>query len=218
MPVRRARKSNRPIRRRRVNRRVARARMFNPAPIFTESFALPKTGGQYTMDPNAGGVLSVSMDQMPQLNQYSALYQKYRILKAKFICIPTYNSAAADINSELPAGAMTTAGLSRIVFAVNDSPALPAPVNENAVLVDNGCKIVCGSPKLTMSCRPVPDTLDSNGNRFTTRGKYQNFSAINATHFGITWWHTQPVAPGGAGYGIPYLVYVKLTFQLSDPR
>lgn len=68
MPFRRARKSNRPIRRRRVNRRVARARMFNPNPIFTESFALPtQAGGQYVLNPNTGGVLSVNMDNLPQL-------------------------------------------------------------------------------------------------------------------------------------------------------
>lgn len=218
---RRARKSNRPIRRRRVNRRANRARMFNPSPIFTESFQLPKTGGQYTLDPNAGGVLAVSMDNMPQLNQYAALYQKYRILKVKFICIPTHNSAAADINSELPvvAGSLQQVGLSRIVYAVNDSPnQVTLPVNETEVLTDNGCKIACGSPKLVMSCRPVANTQDTVGNRMTFRGKYLNFEPINAAHYGITWWHTQPVLPGGAGFGVPYLVYAKLTFQLSDPR
>lgn len=217
---RRARKSNRPLRRRRVNRRANRARMFNPSPIFTESFVLPKTGGQYALDPNTGGILAVSMDNMPQLNQYAALYQKYRILKAKFICIPTHNTASADINSELPAGAgLQQVGLSRIVYAVNDSPdQTTAPVNENEVLTDNGARIACGSPKLTMSCRPVPNTLDSNGNKMSLRGKYLNFVSINAPHYGITWFHSQPVLPGGQGFGVPYLVYCKLTFQLSDPR
>lgn len=224
MPVRRARKSNRPLRRKRVNQRVARARMFNPAPIFTESFALPDPilGGQYLLEPNAGGQLSVTMDNLPQLAQYSNLYQKYRILKAKFICIPTHNSAAADVNSEIPpvAGAFQSAGLSRVVFAVNDSPNQTViPASEAVVLADNGCKIVCGSPKLVMSCRPVPDTNDAAGNKMTFRNKYLNFAALaNIKHFGITWWHSQPVLPGGAGFGTPYLVYCKLTFQLSDPR
>lgn len=221
MPYRRrARKSNRPLRRRRVNRRVARSRMFNPQPIFTESFILPAPGGQYTLAPNAGGVLSVNIDDIPQVAQYNTLYQKYRILKVKFICIPTHNSASADVNAQLPAGGMLNAGLSRVVFAVNDSPNLVAPANEATVLEDNGCKIVCGSPKLTMSCRPVPDTQDSLNNRFTMKNKFLNFSAVgpNIAHYGITWWHSQPVLPGGAGYGVPYLVYCKLTFQLSDPR
>lgn len=220
MPRYYRKKSNRPNRKPvRRNRRANRARMFNPAPIFTESFQLPKTGGQYALDPNTGGVLAVSMDNMPQLAQYSALYQKYRILKAKFICIPTHNTAAADVNSELPPGGLQSVGLSRVVYAINDSPnQITLPAAESDVLRDNGCKIACGSPKLVMSCRPVPDTLDSLGNRTTVRGKYLNFVSTNAVHFGITWFHSQPVLPGSSGFGVPYLVYVKLTFQLSDPR
>lgn len=219
---RRARKSNRPIRRRRVNRRVNRARMFNPSPIFTESFALPKVGGgQYTLAPNAGGILAVSMDDVVQIAQYNTLYQKYRILKARFICIPTWNTASADANSQLPPGGQEIVGLSRVVYAINDSPnQIVAPADENVVLTDNGCKIVCGSPKLTMTCRPVPNAQDANGNQMTFRNKYINFNSAgpNVAHFGITWWHSQPVLPVNAGFGTPYLVYCKLTFQLSDPR
>lgn len=227
MPIRRLRKSNRPLRRRKpAMRRLARpVRAYNPSPVFTESFQLPNpvAGGQYLLTPNAGGVLSVTMDNVPQLAQYDTLYQKYRILKATYICIPTHNSAAADVNSEIPpvAGAFQSAGLSRVVFAINNSPnQVVAPVSESAVLEDNGCKIVCGSPKLIMSHRPVPQTQDSTGNRFTVKNQYINFNAVggNAPHFGITWWHSQPVLPGGAGFGTPYLVYCKLTFQLSDPR
>jgi hypothetical protein len=222
----RRKKSNRPLRRRRVARkfvRPARSLALNPAPIFTETYLMPSgTAAPYSMDANAGGVLAVTMDHIPQLAQYSALYQKYRILGARFICIPTHNSAAADVNSEIPpvAGAFQAAGLSRIVYAINNSPnQVVLPVNETEVLTDNGCRIVCGSPKLIMSCRPVPQTEDSVGNRFSLRGKYLNFeNAGNTPHYGITWWHSQPVLPGNAGFGVPYFVYVKLTFQLSDPR
>jgi len=195
--------------------------MFNPNPVFTESYLLPgpTAAAPYTLAPNTGGVLAVSMDNIPQLAQYSVLYQKYRILKAKFICIPTHNTASADVNSELAPGGMTQVGLSRVVYAINDSPNQTAlPVDETAVLTDNGCKIVCGSPKLIMSCRPVPNTEDSQGVRMSLARKYINFGSPNVSHFGITWWHSQPVLPVNQGFGVPYLVYVKLTFQLSDPR
>lgn len=195
--------------------------MFNPQPVFTESFLLPGPTGasSYLLTPNAGGVLAVNMDNIPQLAQYSSLYQKYRILKAKFICIPSHNTASADVNSELAPGGLQQVGLSRVVYAINDSPNQVGPIaTEQQVLVDNGCKIVCGSPKLTMSCRPVPNTQDTSGVRMTLGRKYINFSPINVDHFGITWFHTQPVLPAGAGFGVPYVVYCKLTFQLSDPR
>jgi len=217
--ARRVRRARKPAQRRRL--RVSRPLQVNPYPIFTESYLrLEDTSANpYTLAPNAGGVLTVNMDNLPQLAQYTALYQKYRILRARFICIPTWNTASADANSQLPVGGLQQVGLSRVVYAINDSPNLTIPVNETEVLTDNGCKIVCGSPKLTMSCRPVPQTEDSVGNRFSMRGKFINFESTgNAPHYGISWFHTQPVFPVGQGFGVGYLVYVKLTFQLSDPR
>lgn len=210
--------------------RSRRGLMFNPTPVFTETFALRasgSTGLHYQLAPNLGGVLSVSMDNLPQLSQYNTLYQKYRILKAKFICIPDWNTESADINASSynisisPTPVLAT-GLSRIVYAVNDSPdQIVAPVSEDVVLKDNGCKIVCGKPKLTMSCRPVPDTSDANGVQMTFKNKYINFSStgVNRTHYGITWFHTQPgTGAPGTNMGVAYNVYCKLTFQLSDPR
>lgn len=220
---RRGRKSNRPIRRRRVNRRVGR-RVFNPAPVFTETFRIAGNdplAPAYQLSSNTGGVMSVRISDMPQVGQYSALYQKYRILKAKFICLPQFVSESADVNA---AGYNASLGLgnwgmARIVTAVNDSPDQIVPLSENDVLEDNGCRISTGKPKLTFTCKPVPDTLDANGNRMTIKGKYLNFQSLgpDITHYGIRWWYTLP-NPGGNVQNIPYFVYVKLTFQLSDPR
>jgi len=191
---------------------------FNPSPVFTESYALQNGDVPYSMNPNSGGVLAVNINQIPQLPQYSNLYQKYRILKAQFICIPQWNTMASDVQQ--PATTLTV-GLSRIVYAVNNTPAIVAPANENVVLQDNGCKILCGKPKIVMSCKPVPNTLDVNNIRTTLRNNYINFTpnAIdNAPHYGISWYHTQPGTAQPTGNGVPYVVYVKLTFQLSDPR
>jgi len=226
MPARRYRKkSGRPIRRRRVNRRANRARgMFNPQPVFTETFRIPGNdplAPAYRLASNTGGVMSVKISDMPQLAQYSALYQKYKILKAVFICLPQFNTESSDINA---AGYNASLGLgnwgmARIVTAINDSPDAALPASENDVLEDNGCRITSGKPKLVFSCRPVPDTLDANGNRMTFRGKYLNFNSTGTdiTHYGIRWWYTLP-NPGGNIQEVPYFVYCKLTFQLSDPR
>lgn len=197
--------------------------MFNPQPVFTESFVLKTGAVTYQLVPNAGGTLAVSMSDVPQLAQYTTLYQKYRILKAKFICIPQWNTESADVNSAsynasvVPPVLQT--GLSRIVYAINDSPDLLPPLSEDQVLENNGCKILCGKPKITMSCRPVPNTQDANGVQMTFKNRFINFEAINIPHYGITWWHSQPGSAGaGTGLGVPYQVYCKLTFQLSDPR
>ena len=225
MPVRRTRapfrrRGKKPVRRGNWRRRG----MFNPQPVFTETFKIPGNdplAPNYQLNSNTGGVLSVKISNMPQVNQYSTLYQKYRILKAKFICLPQFVSESSDVNAAGYNGSLGLGnwGMARIVTAVNDSPDPTNPLNEDDVLEDNGCVIHTGKPKLTLSCRPVPDTLDALGNRITTKGKFINFQSTgpDISHYGIRWWYTLP-NPGGNIQNIPYFVYVKLTFQLSDPR
>lgn len=216
-------KSNRP--RRRAARRFAVGRPLraNPRPIFTETFRLftdDPLAPPYRLSSNTGGVLSVKISQMPQIAQYTTLYQKYRILKATFICLPQFVSQSSDVNAayynqSLGLGAW---GMSRLITAVNTSPEAVAPVAEDDILEDNGCKIHTGKPKLVLSCRPVPDTLDANGNRMTLRNKYLNFNPTgDITHYGIRWWHSIPnITPNSQDQF--YFVYCKLTFQLADPR
>jgi len=157
------------------------------------------------------------MTGIPQVAQYSNLYQKYRILKAQVLLLPSYVAHDENVAITNAAAGQPWTGLGRFTYAVNDSPNLAAPANEAVVLEDNGCKILPFKPKLTLSCRPVPDLLDANGVRMTLGRKFINFNAgPDATHYGITWWYTQ--YGGGAPTTNPVQVIVKLTFQLSDPR
>lgn len=199
-----------------------RALMFNPQPVFTETFKLGSPDPlrpYYQLDSNAGGVLAVRISQMPQVAQYNALYTKYRILKAKFICIPQFNTESADVNSANYNNSIAIAnwGMARLVTSVQDSPDTPVPLSENDILEDNGCKIQSGKSKIVLSCRPVPDLLDANGTKLTQRGKFINFNSVgpDVSHYGIRWWYTLPTA---SNISVPYYVYVKLTFQLADPR
>lgn len=215
MPARRMRfkrKPRRAPRRLRVNRRVYRARMFNPRPIFTETYV------HSTITQNTGGVMTFTMTGIPQVAQYSNLYQKYRILKATVLLLPAYVAHDENVAIMNAVAGQPWTGLGRFTYAVNDSPNVPAPANEAVVLEDNGCKILPFRPKLTLSCRPVPDLLDANGVRMTLARKFINFNPgqPDATHYGISWWYTQY---GGGGVTTnPVQVIVKLTFQLSDPR
>jgi len=196
--------------------------MFNPQPIFTETCRLTfPNGTDYTLVPNTGGHMSVNMGLLPQLAQYSSLYQKYRILKVVFICLSHANSEAADENAAFYnlASTVVNVGMSRLAFAINDSPNLTLPLNEDSVLTDNGCKIVSGKPLIKIPCRPVPDTVDANGVRLTEKRKFINFASganPETTHYGVSWWHTQPTTATSPLVG--YYVYAKITFQLADPR
>jgi len=198
-----------------------------PRPIFTETFRLkfgnPPLNPGYNMNSNAGGTLSVAISDVPQITNYSSLYSKYRILKATFICLPQFVTESSDVNAAQynqtqGAGAW---GMSRIVTAVHTTPGGGAnPGAESDLLQYNNCKIHTGKPKITLSCRPVPDLLDANGNQVTNRRQFINFSGDadgEIEHHGIKWWHTLP-NPGGNVTDVPYFVYCRLTFQLADSR
>lgn len=223
MPYRRrGRKTARP--KRRPARRSAPLRSLrNPQPVFTETFMKMNGNNPYVLNPNAGGLLQVSISEVPQLAQYDALYTKYRILKCQYIFIPLWNTEASDANAANYNASLTPAvinsGLSRLVFSIDNTPDISPPVAESQVLEHNGCKIMVGKPKVTISHRPVPNVLDQNGVSMTFKDKYITFSSVNALHNGISWWHTQPPLTNAAsGYGVPFQVYCKLTFQLADPR
>lgn len=209
---RRARKAGRRMRR---NPRVTRSRMFNPNPVFTETYAkttIPVVQG------GVPGAIFFNIDEVAQLSQYSNLYRKYRILRAKVMLMPEFahfDQNQAENNSALT---RTYYGQARIAYAINDSPDLQPPTSELDVLKDNGCKIRHVSSKLNITCRPVPDTKDANGNQMTFRGKYLNFQSTNIDHYGISFWINQLISNNTGAVANNWVVYVKLTFQLSDPR
>ncbi|AXH74922.1 MAG: hypothetical protein [Cressdnaviricota sp.] len=220
-----------PRRARRAPRMVRSLRSMNPRPIFTETYELTGQGaGQpgFQVFPNTGNVFRFNMDHLPQLGQYTALYQKYRILKASIHILPEYTGAEQNRAEANQALTQSNFGQSRMALVVNNSPNVVVPVNELAVLQDNGSFIRSLTPRgIKVSCRPVPNvSIDSLtpgvGNQPITLGrKFLNLQAVNGNidHYGISWWLTQFVSPGGApatkNLGI---VYVKLTFQLADPR
>lgn len=220
-----------PLRRRPATRRPVLSRLairrpvnYNPQPVFTETFVKMNGNTPFALNPNQGGLLTVSMDEVPQLNQYTALYTKYRILRCQYIFIPLWNTEASDANAANYNASLTppvvNIGLSRLVFSIDNSPDISPPVAEDDVLQHNGAKIISGKTKVVMTHRPVPNTLDTNGVAMTFTRNYITFSSSgNIKHNGISWWHTQPpLSNAGPGYGVPYSVYCKLTFQLSDPR
>lgn len=195
--------------------------LYNPAPVFTETYSYLTSGHDYIVAPNAGNILTVNMDSIPQLTQYSNLYQKYRILKATFILMPKFHVADQNAGQYNVSNSTYAYGDSRVVYAINDSPDQQAPTSEGAVLQDNGCKIrSVGAKGIRITCRPVPNTKDANGVQLTQARKFINFgTSVNIVHYGVSIWMSQPTSATGASALLNSLYgYVKLTFQLSDPR
>jgi len=202
--------------RRRVARNWRVARALNPRPVFTETYTGP------VLTPNSGGVFKFNIGSIPQISQYNNLYQKYRILRAQVILVPQYGAEEQNAAEYNAANNVYSHGLGRFVFAINDSPGLLAPASESVVLQDNGVKIRAVKTMVKMSCKPVPLFEDANGILMTTKKNWLNFqlppAPANADHFGITWWYTQPFLGTTPQTNNDLISYVKLTFQLADPR
>lgn len=221
MPFR-GRRSN--IRRKRaVRRRPARLvrslRAANPQPIFTETYT------KASFNPNTGTTLTFNIGEVPQLTQYNTLYQKYRILKAVVFLLPNYmpgEQNQADANAAA-GGGVGAVGMGRIVWATNDTSNTVPPVTELEVLKNNGCHIKPFNAMnvVKMTCRPVPQTVDAGGVTIEQKHKWITFQPPGGQpeprHFGIDYWYSQPVLNVPIGNN-SLNVYVKLTFQLADPK
>lgn len=171
------------------------------------------------MNSNSTGQLRVQMDMLPQLSQYSSLYQKYRILKVQYLCLATWNTQSSDINAaQSNLSTAVTYGMGRIAHVIQSSPGVPLPVNEDSVLTCNGAKVIAAGPKFTITHRPVPNLLDSSGSQVTMKSPFINFvpSGFNVEHGAVDWSYILPSS--NPALDPLYAVYAKITFQLSDPR
>jgi len=202
--------------------RARRGMLYNPQPVFTETYkATTLSLGSPTPVAGVGFLLTANMDGITQLAQYSNLYTKYKILKCQFTLLPNF-TGGTDQNAalyNLSQGTMSVSTM-RMIYAYDNSPAAAGPASEQDALEENGCKIKLLQNKVVIPCRPAPDTKDANGVEMTLRNKYINFASggnPNITHYGVKGWlkqlfNNQPQFLNDVD------VYVKVTFQLCDPR
>lgn len=182
------------------------------APTFTETIVRP-----VKISSNAGDVFKVSMDEIPQLSQYSNLYRQYKINWAKITLLP-------DTNSYNGTETFQNAGMPRMAWAINDTPAVPAPASESDLLQDNGAKVKPFLSKWGASFKPLAnlamtDATTSAVIPVTRRGtQYLNFQGAghNPQHYGISYWISQALAGGATASS--YTVIVKINFSLRDPQ
>lgn len=157
------------------------------------------------------------MDYIPQLAQYANLYRQYRINWVKFSLLPNHDTYDGS-------QVTTQQGMPRIVWAINDSPALANPASEQDLLEDNGSKVRALTTMWTASCKPTPNIAVADA---TTTGllpivmkrRFLNFvpgNTGNPLHYGISYWISQSLA-GGQPPG-SFNLYMKINFSVRDPR
>lgn len=201
-------------------RRLAfRRQLYPKLPSFTETYA------KGDVSTNAGGQFVVRISDIPQIGDYKALYQQYRINWVKVFLLPDF-AGGSDPNtySYNQATALPSNGDARIAWAINDTSALPDPANEADVLTDNGAKVMVIKSKWSASFKPRPDkymgtALGDAG--VAVREKFKqwlNFADLdgdNPLHRGISYWISSIVANAGTQ---KFNVYFKVNFSLRDPK
>jgi len=188
-------------------------RPYRATPVFTETFVgTPinwSAGGTYAT------LIQNNLGQIPQVAQYTDLYNQYQIRRVTAIFVPAYDTYQAGA----PAGA-STAAAPRMVYAIQDSAQQLNPTNEADVLQDNGAKIRMFNKPVKVSWRPTPAAAMAlvQGGFASVNRKYQWFGTTSTAvqHNGLALAFTSSLPVNGT----PVLaqVYYKITFALRDPK
>lgn len=186
-----------------------------PTPVFTESFVGP------TINYGGAGVnaqvqlIQNNLGQIPQVADYTALYNQYQIKRVTAIFVPSYDTYQAGT----PTGA-TTVAAPRMVYAIQDTAQQVNPTSESDVLQDNGAKIRMFDRPVKVSWRPVAAAADAlvQGGFASVNRKYQWYGTTSTAvqHNGLAVAFTTSLAP--AGNPVLAQVYYKITFALKDPK
>lgn len=208
---------------------IARRRIaFNPTPMFVETYS----GGVLPVRNVAPGQFTVRISDIPQIADYVALYNQYRINWVRVMLIPDYNTASADVNAtqyNLGVAGTSGFGMARIAWAINDTPNLPDPVDEAQVLSDNGAKVKAIGTKWSVSFKPRPDKFTGTATgdagvavreKFNQWLSFASLSGNNPVHRGVSFCVTAPNAtPAGQDpVFLNYNIYYKVSFSLRDPK
>lgn len=205
-------------------------RAMNPMPTFVETFHKPEDNVLVGAGGGTGSVFKVKISDVPQWQQYLALYKQYRINWVKVTLIPQTDGSAADVNAygynfSIP---LSGQGMGRIAWSIQDSPNVGAPATEMEVLNDNGAKVRPLKSMWSQAFKPVPDLAMTGtaAQRVYTKSRFRPFmnfdteSANNPLHGAVQTYISLPgfQGPSGPASFQTYNCYYKVSFTLRDPK
>lgn len=192
------------------------------SPTFVETFRLldiiSTTAAPYL------DAWKVRISDIPQIADYQALYNQYRINWVQHIVIPNYQTQEANQALSNQAGAVAGyIGQPRIAYAIQDTPNVQAPATEQDVLEDNGCKLKTLHNVFKVAHKPVPDVAsfsNAAGATVYTKEKYKQFFNFNAVPANNPMYGAIQVAITSPGFNASQAMahYVKVSFTLRDPK
>lgn len=195
---------------------AARSRLrYNTVPTFVETFKLDPITFNATAPGSTCGLIQNSLSQIPQVLQYTSLYNQYCIKKITAIFVPAYNVY------DQPAVGSSVTQAPRFVYSIQNSAVVATPAVEADVLQDNGAKIRMFTKPIKVSWVPRPSVADAQvAGGFAgvnTRGsKWYTTSDTVVVHNGLSYSFQNEIPLTG---NPPIAqVYIKMTFSLRDPK
>ena len=167
--------------------------------------------------------MGLSMASIPQIAQYKALYNEFKILKIRYQFIPWFNSDEKNQFYQNIGAGGTVETVPMLAYCVQRDAGSVAPATELQVLQQNGCRIVPFSTKsvsVTVT-KPQPEIAVSS----TTGGGLVNMESttwldintgLNVAHYGL---QTYVTSAGTAA--CPFSVgrvYAHITFALRSAK
>lgn len=203
-------------RRRRGPMGAMRARLARTyTPMFTETVKMNDIVFNANSPGVSASILRASFNEVPQVNEYTALYNQYCIKKLQWILVPAYNVY------DQPASGSAVAPQPRLVYAIQDSAQQVAPNNELDVLEDNGARIVPFTKPVRITHYPVAQVgVSSSTGGFvseTKRNRWLSTATTDTLHAGVSYAFTQS-SSFITGNPVLATVYCKITFALRDPK
>lgn len=169
---------------------------------------------------NYSGGFAFRLSDLPNVSEYAALYDQYKITGIKFKVMPKSDNLAQAANSN------TISGFGQIITVIDNDDAI-APTNKDDLLQYRTCKVT--GPARKHSRYIVPKMLNTVYRTGLTSAynsiscKWLDMSITDVPTYGIKLWIDPPVLNGlaatpYAALQVPYDVYATYYFKCKNTR
>lgn len=202
----------RTVRRNKIARQVHKYKRIVNMGTYTASQS-PATG-----TVPARGAFSFNMNLLPNVSEYSALYDQYKISGVSLKFIPKTNQFQGGTS-----GTPNTIGYGQIVTAIDYDDAV-TPITKDQLLEFGSSKVTRSNKEHKRYLKPkmLQEIYinSSTTGRAPISAKWIDWSFPNAEHYGIKWFIDAPVVPTPAtdSSSISYDVYAVFYFMCKNTR
>lgn len=159
-----------------------------------------------------GGCIQFRMDMLPGLNDFSTLYDKYKLRGASVRIIPLSNFASASNLGTLP-----------VITAVVDQDDKTIPSDDIVLREYGNCKVKRLANGFKMYVRPkinttIADNTGADQSAVVTSPKFLDMAQPSIEHFGVKFWLDNVLLGNTTNVNALFKIVIKYYFTCSQTR